>query len=143
MINGKKPLEQQMDAKRVEQTQNVKQLTTSDDAYSPEHRIIRGEMRTPTGAMGKIKFTTDQVNLKEEAKKMQNELGRKYRVSIEKPLEKPLKKIKYNKTKSFQGKTSKKNKKLKTKLIPRTKLKGGGISQRGLGKAFMKGGRAK
>ena len=139
MINGKKPLEQQMDAKRVEQTQNVKQLTTSDDAYSPERRIIRGEMRTPTGAMGKIKFTTDQVNLKEEAKKMQNELGRKYRVSIEKPLEK----IKYNKTKSFQGKTSKKNIKPKTKLIPRTKLKGGGISQRGLGKAFMKGGKVK
>ena len=69
MIKGKKPLEQAMDAKRVEQTQNVKQLTTSNDAYSPERRIIRGEMKTPQGAMGKIQLTTDQVNLKEEAKK--------------------------------------------------------------------------
>jgi hypothetical protein len=139
MINGKKPLEQQMDAKRVEQTQNVKQLTTSDDAYSPERRIIRGEMKTPQGAMGKIQLTTDQVNLKEEAKKMQNELGRKYKVSIEKPREK----IKYNKIGGVKFKTSKKNIKPKTKLRPRTKLKGGGISQRGLGKAFMKGGRAR
>ena len=76
MINGKKPLEQQMDAKRVEQTQNVKQLTTSDDAYSPERRIIRGEMKTPQGAMGKIQLTTDHVNLKEEAKNL-NEDDRK------------------------------------------------------------------
>ena len=85
MIKGKKPLEQAMDAKRVEQTQNVKQLTTSNDAYSPERRIIRGEKKTPQGAVGKIKVTTDQVNLKEEAKKMKDELGQRFRVTIEKP----------------------------------------------------------
>ena len=74
MIKGKKPLEQAMDAKRVEQTQNVKQLTTSNDAYSPERRIIKASKKTPLQGGGyqttnKIKVTTDQVNLKEEAKK--------------------------------------------------------------------------
>jgi len=92
MIKGKKPLEQAMDAKRVEQTQNVKQLTTSNDAYSPERRIIKASKKTPLQGGGyqttnKIKVTTDQVNLKEEAKKIKDELGSRFRVTIQKPEE--------------------------------------------------------
>jgi len=81
MIKGKKPLEQAMDAKRVEQTQNVKQLTTSNDAYSPERRIIKASKKIPLQGGGyqttnKIKVTTDQVNLKEE--KIRENLRKKH-----------------------------------------------------------------
>ena len=39
-MTKKKPLEKAMEAKKVAQTKNVKKLTTSDDAYSPEKRFI-------------------------------------------------------------------------------------------------------
>ena len=39
-MTKKKPLEQAMEAKKAKQTKDVKKLTTSDDAYSPEKRFI-------------------------------------------------------------------------------------------------------
>jgi hypothetical protein len=128
MIKGKKPLEQAMDAKRVEQTQNVKQLTTSNDAYSPERRIIRGEKKTPQGAVGKIKVTTDQVNLKEEAKKMKDELGQRFRVTIEKP------NLEFRRRKDV-GKAGRKKRK---KVIAPPKLKKPKLALRGGGRAYGK-----
>ena len=128
MIKVKKPLEQAMDAKRVEQTQNVKQLTTSNDAYSPERRIIRGEKKTPQGAVGKIKVTTDQVNLKEEAKKMKDELGQRFRVTIEKP------NLEFRRRKDV-GKAGRKKRK---KVIAPPKLKKPKLALRGGGRAYGK-----
>ena len=128
MIKGKKPLEQAMDAKRVEQTQNVKQLTTSNDAYSPERRIIRGEKKTPQGAVGKIKVTTDQVNLKEEAKKIKNELGPRFKVTIKKPEE-------FRRRKDMGRPTQKTPKKRKKVTIPR-RLKKPKLALRGGGRAY-------
>jgi hypothetical protein len=64
-----KPLEKAMHKKRAEQTKNVKKLTTSDDAYSPERRMIKIEKRTPTGGVGMVKHTTDWSNLKDETSK--------------------------------------------------------------------------
>jgi len=64
-----KPLETAMHKKRAEQTQNVKRLTTSDDAYSPERRMIKIEKRTPSGGTGMVKHTTDWSNLKDETSK--------------------------------------------------------------------------
>ena len=128
MIKGKKPLEQAMDAKRVEQTQNVKQLTTSNDAYSPERRIIRGEKKTPQGAVGKIKVTTDQVNLKEEAKKIKDELGSRFRVTIQKPEE-------FRRRKDMGRPTQKTPKKRKKVTMPR-RLKKPKLALRGGGRAY-------
>ena len=64
-----KPLETAMHKKRAKQTQNVKRLTTSDDAYSPERRMIKIEKRTPSGGTGMVKHTTDWSNLKDETSK--------------------------------------------------------------------------
>ena len=64
-----KPLETAMHKKRAEQTKNVKKLTTSDDAYSPERRLIKIEKRTPSGGTGMVKHTTDWSNLKDETSK--------------------------------------------------------------------------
>jgi hypothetical protein len=64
-----KPLETAMHKKRAEQTKNVKKLTTSDDAYSPERRMIKIEKRTPSGGTGIVRHTTDWSNLKDETSK--------------------------------------------------------------------------
>ena len=71
-----KPLEKAMHKKRAEQTQNVKRLTTSDDAYSPERRIIKIEKSTPSGATGIAKHTTDWSNLKDETSKAKEKFTR-------------------------------------------------------------------
>ena len=68
-LKGTKPLETAMHKKRAKQTQNVKRLTTSDDAYSPERRMIKIEKRTPSGGTGMVKHTTDWSNLKDETSK--------------------------------------------------------------------------
>ena len=54
-LSGKKPLEKKAIKKKALQTKNVKKLMTSDDAYSPEKRMI--------------KMTTDFSNIKDETKK--------------------------------------------------------------------------
>ena len=71
-----KPLEKAMHKKRAEQTQNVKRLTTSDDAYSPERRMIKIEKSTPSGATGIVKHTTDWSNLKDETSKAKEKFTR-------------------------------------------------------------------
>jgi len=68
-LKGKKPLEKAMNAKKASQTKNVKKLTTSDDAYSPERRMIKIEKETPSGGTGMTKLTTDWSNLKDETSK--------------------------------------------------------------------------
>jgi len=133
MIKGKKPLEQAMDAKRVEQTQNVKQLTTSNDAYSPERRIIKASKKIPLQGGGyqttnKIKVTTDQVNLKEEAKKIKDELGPRFRVTIQKPEE-------FRRRKNTGKPTQKTFKKRKKVTMPR-RLKKPKLALKGGGRAY-------
>jgi hypothetical protein len=68
---GTKPLETAMHKKRAEQTKNVKKLTTSDDAYSPEKRQIKifKKNRKDSGGRGMVKMTTDWSNLKDETSK--------------------------------------------------------------------------
>jgi hypothetical protein len=64
-----KPLEKAMKAKKALQTKNVKKLTTSDDAYSPEKRFIEVRKKRPKSATTMIKATTDWSNLKDETSK--------------------------------------------------------------------------
>ena len=70
---GKKLLEKKMDAKKADQTKNVKKLTTSDDAYSPEKRIIHGRKPSRSGSTNFVKVTTDQVDLNAEKNKLKKE----------------------------------------------------------------------
>jgi len=70
---GKKSLEKKMDAKKADQTKNVKKLTTSDDAYSPEKRIIHGIKHNRGGSTNFVKATTDQVDLNAEKNKLKKE----------------------------------------------------------------------
>ena len=69
---GKKSLEKKMDAKKADQTKNVKKLTTSDDAYS-EKRIIHGRKPSRNGSTNFVKVTTDQVDLNAEKNKLKKE----------------------------------------------------------------------
>ena len=68
-FSNKKPLEKKAIKKKALQTKNVKKLMTSDDAYSPEKRMIKVFKKTPTGGTGMVKMTTDFSNLKKEAEK--------------------------------------------------------------------------
>ena len=71
-LSGKKPLEKKAIKKKALQTKNVKKLMTSDDAYSPEKRMIKIFKKTPgssRGGTGMIKMTTDFSNIKDETKK--------------------------------------------------------------------------
>ena len=68
-FSGKKPLEKKAIKKKALQTKNVKKLMTSDDAYSPEKRMIKVFKKTPTGGTGMVKMTTDFSNIKDEARK--------------------------------------------------------------------------
>jgi predicted site-specific integrase-resolvase len=75
---GTKPLETAMHKKRAQQTQNVKRLTTSDDAYSPERRVLQVEKKTPYGSTGTRKVITDWHNIKEEGKKLKEKFVKKH-----------------------------------------------------------------
>ena len=83
-----KPLEKAMHKKRAEQTKNVKKLTTSDDAYSPEKRQIKifKKNRKDSGGTGMVKMTTDWSNLKDETskakKRFTEEVGRPTSVQV-------------------------------------------------------------
>ena len=68
-LKGKKPLEKAMNAKKASQTKNVKKLTTSDDAYSPEKRFIEIRKKRPKSETVMMKATTDWSNLKDETSK--------------------------------------------------------------------------
>jgi len=116
----KKTLEKAMEAKKVAQTKNVKKLTTSDDAYSPERRFIEIRKKRPKSATTMIKATTDWSNLKDETSKAKEQF-----------------------TKSVGRPTSARV--LKADDLPqqRKKMYGGGRAMRGYGKAYMKGGKVK
>ena len=100
ILKGKKPLEKAMDAKKALQTKNVKKLTTSDDAYSPERRMIKIEKRTPSGGTGMVKHTTDWSNLKDETSKAKKyftkKVGRPTSVQVLGPKDFPKARRKYN-----------------------------------------------
>ena len=116
----KKPLEKAMQAKKVAQTKNVKKLTTSDDAYSPERRFIEIRKKRPKSATTMIKATTDWSNLKDETSKAKERF-----------------------TKAVGRPTSARVLETKDLPQPRKKMYGGGRAMRGYGKAYLKGGRVK
>ena len=100
-LKGEKPLEKVMHKKRAEQTKNVKKLTTSDDAYSPERRMIKIEKETPSGGTGMVKHTTDWHNIKDEIskakKRFTEEVGKPTSVQVLGPKDFPkARRRKYN-----------------------------------------------
>ena len=80
-FSNKKPLEKKAIKKKALQTKNVKKLMTSDDADSPENRMIKVFKETPKGGTGMVKMTTDFSNLKNEAKKAE----KKFTEAVGKP----------------------------------------------------------
>ena len=119
-MTKKKPLEKAMEAKKVAQTKNVKKLTTSDAAYSPERRFIEIRKKRPKSATTMIKATTDWSNLKDETSKAKEQF-----------------------TKAVGRPTSARVLETKDLPQPRKKMYGGGRAMRGYGKAYLKGGRVK
>ena len=119
-MTKKKPLEKSMEAKKVAQTKNVKKLTTSDDAYSPEKRFIEVRKKRPKSETVMMKATTDWSNLKDETSKAKERF-----------------------TKAIGQPTSVRV--LEKKDLPqqRKRMYGGGRAMRGYGKAYMKGGKVK
>ena len=70
--------------KKIEQTKTVKRLTTSDDAYSPEKRIIHASKpfydivdgkRVERGSVNTRRNVTDWHNIKEEREKLKGKFG--------------------------------------------------------------------
>ena len=119
-MTKKKPLEKAMEAKKVSQTKNVKKLTTSDDAYSPEKRFIEVRKKRPKSETVMMKATTDWSNLKDETSKAKERF-----------------------TEAVGTPTSVRVLEKKDLPQPRKKMYGGGRAMRGYGKAYLKGGRVK
>ena len=93
-FSGEKPLEKKAIKKKALQTKNVKKLMTSDDAYSPEKRMIKIFKKRGDGSgTGMIKMTTDFSNLKDEAKKAEKKfteaVGRPTSVQVLEPKDFP------------------------------------------------------
>ena len=77
--------------RKIEQTKDVKRLTTSDDAYSPEKRIIHASKpfydivdgkRVERGSVNTRRNVTDWHNIKEEREKLKGTFGRGTRVNV-------------------------------------------------------------
>ena len=113
---------------KTDQTENVKRLTTSDDAYSPEKMYMSAKNKkfgfpkqVPEGTKDAKYFKQltpiEQSRLVDRKRKAQKTKGTKSKVFI------------------------KQKKVMPEKLRPRRKLAAGGMAQRGLGRAFMKGGK--
>ncbi len=73
--------------RKIEQTKAVKRLTTSDDAYSPEKRIIHASKpyyngSTLTGSVNTRRNVTDWHNIKKEKEKLKDKFGRGTRVNV-------------------------------------------------------------
>jgi len=121
---------------KTDQTENVKKLTTSDDAYSPEKMYVVSKgikgMKRP-----KVQEETDLT-----AKKIADEVKGKAYFKKDLP-ERALREVmrreerKRRKEGRRKGPVVTKQK----KVMPEKKLAGGGMAQRGLGRAFMKGGK--
>jgi hypothetical protein len=63
-------------------SENVKRLTTQSDAYDPETRYLVGTKKRRNSATRTVRKTTDQVNLKEAASKLKEQVGPGFNVSI-------------------------------------------------------------
>ena len=73
--------------RKIEQTKAVKRLTTSDDAYSPEKRIIHASKpyyngSTLTGSVNTRRNVTDWHNIKKEKEKLKGKFGPGTRVNV-------------------------------------------------------------
>ena len=73
--------------RKIEQTKAVKRLTTSDDAYSPEKRIIHASKpyyngSTLTGSVNTRRNVTDWHNIKKEKEKLKGRFGPGTRVNV-------------------------------------------------------------
>ena len=119
-FSGKKPLEKKAIKKKALQTKNVKKLMTSDDAYSPEKRMIKVFKKTPTGGTGMVKMTTDFSNIKDEARKAKEKFAE--RVGTPTSVQ-------------VLGPEDRKRTKLKPALA---RLKVGGLAKRGVSKILRK-----
>ena len=67
---------------RDKASENVKRLTTQSSAYDPETRYLVGERRRRNSTTRTVRKTTDQVNLREAANKLKEEVGPGFNVSI-------------------------------------------------------------
>ena len=126
---------------KTDQTENVKKLTTSDDAYSPEKMyVVSKGMKRP-----KVQEETDLT-----AKKIADEVKGKAYFRKDLP-ERALREVMRREERKRRLKrkrsvlkgpfVTKEKKVMPEKLRPRRKLAAGGMAQRGLGRAFMKGGK--
>ena len=82
-----KAVEKAATQKKIKQTKAVKRLTTSDDAYSPEKRIIHASKpyyngSTLTGSVNTRRNVTDWHNIKKEKEKLKDKFGRGTRVNV-------------------------------------------------------------
>ena len=82
-----KAVEKAAKKKKIEQTKAVKRLTTSDDAYSPEKRIIHASKpyyngSTLTGSVNTRRNVTDWHNIKKEKEKLKGKFGPGTRVNV-------------------------------------------------------------
>jgi hypothetical protein len=82
--------------RKIEQTKAVKRLMTSDEAYSPEKRIIRASKKhyngkRHTGTVMTQSNVTDWHNIKKEKEKLKGTFGPRTRVNVYTPETDPLK----------------------------------------------------
>ena len=129
-FGSEKPLETKMIEKKADQTKNVKKLMTKPDAYDPEARFIKGTKPIKGGSINFIKRTTDQTNLREAVKEAKKD-NPGFNVRVIKPEDMPRRR----KRRAGGGLME------ATSRLRKQGLRGGGISQRGMGRAFLKGGR--
>ena len=117
---------------KTDQTENVKKLTTSDDAYSPEKMYVVSKgikgMKRP-----KVQEETDLT-----AKKIADEVKGKAYFKKDLP-ERALREVMRREERKRRLKRKRSVK--EAKKTPEKKLAGGSMAQRGLGRAFMKGGK--
>ena len=129
-FGSEKPLATKMIEKKADQTKNVKKLMTKPDAYDPETRFIKGTKPIKGGSINFIKRTTDQTNLREAVKEAKKD-NPGFNVRVIKPEDMPRRR----KRRAGGGLME------ATSRLRKQGLRGGGISQRGMGRAFLKGGR--
>ena len=124
---------------KTDQTENVKKLTTSDDAYSPEKMYVVSDSKQ--ARRPKVQEETDLT-----ARKKADEVKGKAYFRKDLP-ERALREVmrreerKRRKKRKSKGPVVTKQKKVMPEPRFGKKLAGGGMAQRGLGRAFMKGGK--
>ena len=116
---------------KTDQTENVKKLTTSDDAYSPEKMYVVSDSKQ--ARRPKVQEKTDLT-----ARKTADEVKGKAYFRKDLP-EAALREVMRREERKRRLKRKRSVKEVKK--TPEKKLAGGGMAQRGLGRAFMKGGK--